>query len=69
MQVLSDKPLFFLINTYTTGLSGRIMENVLNMTLQRKFGGKYQVSEVGIPITNGGLVLPCGYSSRWQAEE
>ncbi len=69
MQVLTEKPLFFLVNTYTTGLSGRIMENVLDLTLKKQFGGISAVSEVGIPISHSGLVLPCGYSSRWQAEE
>ena len=68
MNVLSDKPLFFLVNTYTTGLSGSVMENIFKLTLLDKFGGKFQVDEVGLPITNKGLVLPCGYSSRWQAE-
>lgn len=67
MEVLSDKPLFFLINTYTTGLSGSVMENILSLTLKKRFGGKTQIDEVGLPITNGGLVLPCGYSSRWEA--
>lgn len=66
MEVLSDKPLFFLINTYTTGLSGSVMENILSLTLKKRFGGTTQIDEVGLPITNGGLVLPCGYSSRWE---
>lgn len=68
MEVMSDKPLFFLANTYTTGLSGSVMENILSLTLKAKFGGHFEVSEVGLPITNGGLVLPCGYSSRWQMD-
>ncbi len=68
-KVLTEKPLFFLVNTYTTGLSGRIMENVLHLTLEKQFGGISAVSEVGIPISHSGLVLPCGYSSRWQAKE
>ncbi len=69
MEVLSERPLFFLVNTYTTGLSGRIMENIFILTLQKRFGGKFSVGEIGLPVQNGGLVLPCGYSSRWQAEE
>ena len=68
MEVLSDSPLFFLTNTYTTGLSGRVMENIYALTLKKRFGGRFAVDEVGIPITCGDLVLPCGYSSRWQAE-
>lgn len=68
MKVLSDAPLFFLANTYTTGLSGRVMENIYTLTLKKRFGGHTDIDEVGIPITNQGLVLPCGCSSRWQAE-
>ncbi len=66
MEVLSDKPLFFLINSYTTGLSGGVLDNILKMTLQKKFGGKVTVDEVGLPIENNNLKLPCGYSGRWQ---
>lgn len=67
MGVLSDNPLFFLINSYTTGLSGSVLENIYKLTLKKKFGGEIAVDEVGLPITNGGLVLPCGYSGRWKA--
>lgn len=66
-KVLSDQPLFFLINTYTTGLSGQIMKNVMSLTLEQQFGGSTQIQEVGLPITHSGLILPCGYSTRWQA--
>ena len=66
-EVLSDNPLFFLINSYTTGLSGSVLENIYKLTLKKKFGGEIAVDEVGLPITNGGLVLPCGYSGRWKA--
>lgn len=64
-KVLSDNPLFFLINSYTTGLSGGVLENILKITLQKNYGGTISVDEVGLPITNQGLVLPCGYSGRW----
>lgn len=66
MGVLSDNPLFFLINSYTTGLSGSVLENIYKITLQKRFGGEIEVDEVGLPITNGNLVLPCGYSGRWR---
>ncbi len=66
MKVLSDKPLFFLVNTYTTGLSGSIMETIFRLTLLQRYGGTFAVDEVGLPITKQNLVLPCGYSSRWQ---
>jgi len=65
MNVLSDNPLFFLINSYTTGLSGGVLENIYKLTLQKKFGGNVMVDEVGLPVTRHGLVLPCGYSGRW----
>lgn len=65
--LLSDHPLFFLINSYTTGLSGSVLQNVMQLTVMKRFGGSLQVDEVGLPITNGGLVLPCGYSARWQS--
>ena len=64
MEVLSEKPLFFLINSYTTGLSGGVLENIYKMTLQKKFGGIVAVDEVGLPVAKNGLVLPCGYSGR-----
>ncbi len=68
MQVLSDNPLFFLINSYTTGLSGGVLDNILKMTLKKKFGGTISIDEVGLPITNNDLRLPCGYSGRWQSK-
>lgn len=67
MKVLSDEPLFFLINSYTTGLSGGVLENIYKLTLKKRFGGEAEVDEIGLPITQGGLVLPCGYSGRWRS--
>lgn len=66
--VLSKNPLFFLVNSYTTGLSGSVMENIYDLTLKERFGGVSETDEVGLPITNGKLRLSCGYSSRWQAK-
>ena len=65
MQILSDNPLFFLINSYTTGLSACILENVLKLTLCRKFGGECIADEIGIPMRASSLALPCGISGRW----
>lgn len=65
-QILSDNPLFLLVNSYTTGLSGTVMENILKLTVTKKFGGLITSDEVGLPISKSGLVLPCGYSARWQ---
>ena len=69
LQALSGRPLFFLVNTYTTGLSGSVMENIFRLTLLKRFGGRFAVDEVGLPVTSQGLVLPCVYSSRWCAAE
>ena len=66
VKILSDKPLFFLINSYTTGLSAEILKNILTMTLKKKFGGKVSADEIGLPMSASGLVLPCGISGRWQ---
>lgn len=69
MSVLTDEPLFFLVNSYTTGLSGSVLQNIYQLTLHKNFGGFTQVDEIGLPVTNGGLVLPCGYSARWQKDK
>ncbi len=66
MGILSDKPLFFLINSYTTGLQPLVLENMLKMTVVKKFGGHAEAAEVGLPITATGLTLPCGASGRWR---
>lgn len=67
MQILSDKPLFFLINSYTTGLQPAVLSYMLNTTVVKKYGGHVEAGEVGLPVTDNGLVLPCGASGRWQA--
>ena len=58
-QVLSDNPLFFLINSYTTGLQPMVLENILTLTVKNKFGGRIEAYEVGLP-TEEGINLPCG---------
>lgn len=68
MKILSDNPLFFLINSYTTGLSAQVLINVLTMTVGRKYGGHITADEIGLPMKSNGLVLPCGISGRFQAE-
>ena len=68
MEVLSDKPLFFLINSYTTGLAPSVLENILKLTMREKFGGTAVSDEIGLPEKNSDIVLPCGASGRWQAE-
>ena len=65
-NIMSEKPLFFLVNSYTTGLSGSVITNICKLTIESKFGGRVTSDEVGLPIENSNLVLPCGYSTRWQ---
>lgn len=69
MKIISDKPLFFLINSYTTGISSTVLYNILKTTLDNKYSGKIDAGEVGLPITNNNLVLPCGIYGRWQSNE
>ncbi len=64
-SVLSDDPLFFLLNSYTTGLSASTMGYVLNLKLTKKRGGIVLADEIGLPVTQTGGVLPCGASARW----
>ena len=68
-QLLSEKPLFFLINSYTTGLSSTVLNNLLTIHVEKKFHGKITCGEVGIPIKNNDLVLPCGIYGRWEENE
>ena len=64
-QVLSESPLFFLINSYTTGFQASVLNNMLEKCLVRRFGGRTDSEELCLPVTTGG-VLPCGASGRWQ---
>lgn len=66
-QVLTDKPLFYLINSYTTGLQPAVLAYMLGIEMQKKYGGKVTADEIGLPVTASGLVLPCGASGRWEA--
>ena len=65
---LSEDPLFFLINSYTTGLSPSVMGYILGTVLQKKLGGSVQFDEIGLPVEQSGLYLPCGATAIWQAE-
>lgn len=66
-QLLSDDALFFLINSYTTGLQPAVLSYMLNTVIQKKRGGQILASEIGLPVSSNGLVLPCGASGRWFA--
>ncbi len=67
VSILSDKPLFFLINSYTTGLSPSVMQYVLGSLITPRFGGSTSADEIGLPVTHSGLVLPCGATAMWKA--
>ena len=64
-QVLSDDPLFFLINSYTTGISSKVLANLLELNMKR-YNGKITSGEIGLPMKNSKLVLPCGIYGRWE---
>lgn len=68
-EILSDEPLFFLINSYTTGLSSTVLANILELTINKKYNGTISCGEVGLPIKNSSLVLPCGIYGRWESNE
>ena len=65
-KVLSDKPLFFLINSYTTGISSTVLANILNLTIAKRYKGKVESGEIGLPMEKSSLVLPAGIFGRWE---
>lgn len=66
-KVLSDNPLFFLINSYTTGISSQVLENMLYLELEPKLQkGSFESGEIGLPMKDSELVLPCGIYARWE---
>ena len=69
LKILSDKPLFFLINAYTTGISSTVLFNILKTTLEPKYEGLIEAGEIGLPITDNNLVLPCGIYGRWESND
>ncbi len=64
-QVLSDAPLFFIINSYTTGLAPSVLTYILESLVTKKHGGHTESDELGLPVTDSGLALPCGATGRW----
>jgi len=66
VQLLPEKPLFVLINSYTTGLQPAVLSYMLNLEIVKKYGGKAEAQEIGVPVSSNGLVLPCGASGRWE---
>jgi 23S rRNA (cytosine1962-C5)-methyltransferase len=66
-EVLSDNPLFFILNSYTTGLSPEVMNNILMLTVKSKMDGSVSGETLGLPVQNSEIILPCGSSSIWTA--
>lgn len=64
-QILTDKPLFYLVNSYTTGLQPAVLTYMIQTALVPRFGGVVESSEIGLPVSSNRLVLPCGASGRW----
>lgn len=65
-QILAKEPLFFLINSYTTGLQPAVLSYMMNTSIVSRFGGHVDAGEIGLPVSTNGLVLPCGASGRYQ---
>ena len=65
-RLLNSHPLFFLINSYTTGLAPSVLTYMLSTAL-KEFGGTVNSQEIGLPVSSTGLILPCGASGRWEA--
>ncbi len=65
-QVLSDAPLAVLVNSYTAGLSPAVMSYILNSTIVKDFGGKAEADEIGLRVSQNGLILPCGSTAIWK---
>lgn len=68
VQVLSDSPMLFILNSYTTGLSPSVMEYLLKVTVGKKFRGKISSSEIGLPVRDSKAVLPCGNTALYQKD-
>ncbi len=69
LDILSDKPLFFQINSYTTGISAVALENILRQSMKNKYKGYFSSDEVGLPIKDSDLILPCGIYARFESEK
>ncbi len=67
VPILAEKPLFFMLNSYTSGLSAAVMEYLLGVLIRKKFGGRVSAGEIGLPVAESGLVLPCGSTAIWES--
>jgi 23S rRNA (cytosine1962-C5)-methyltransferase len=68
IRLLSDNPLFMIVNSYTSSVSSTVVSNVLNLSVVKKFGGYVTNDEIALPIKSSHLVLPCGAATRWIAD-
>lgn len=66
-SLLSDQPLFFLINSYTTGLAPSVLSNLLELAVSKRYGGRIESGELCLPLKDSKLILPCGASGRWES--
>ena len=64
-ELLTDEPLMFLINSYTTGLSQTVLANILKLTVSKKYNGNIVTDEIGLPVEGKDIILPCGIFARW----
>ena len=67
-RLLSKDALFFLVNSYTTGLQPAVLSYMMNQAIVTGSGGRVEAGEIGLPVAESGLILPCGASGRWQRE-
>jgi len=67
--ILSDQPLFFLINSYTTGISSTVLSNIIELTVGKRHAGRITNGEIGLPITQKNMVLPAGILCRWEEDD
>jgi 23S rRNA (cytosine1962-C5)-methyltransferase len=68
-DVMSDRPLFFIINSYSTGLAPSVLGYILNMVISSRFGGHADFGELALPVTETGLFFPCGATGRWKGPQ
>ena len=66
--VMSDRPLFFVLNSYTTGLSPSVMSYILGSILVKRYGGHVYADEIGLPVMESGMVLPAGNTAVWSRD-
>lgn len=67
MDILAPEPVFFIVNSYTTGLSPTVIGNILKLSIQKRYGGSVSAAEIGLRSSTAGIILPCGSAGRWEA--